>query len=357
MKTFLFLALTLSAPVFSHPLDLAYFDVHPDGAETSFKLTINAELAASIFNIPIAELTPLAAQSRFAQWGPLVLRGGFSRAGQSCVPSFDAGERKELAVLIAGRVRCPTREGNLTWTADYFGVRPFPETFQVLVRWNEGGQDRLVTLEKGKPTVSFDSGGSPTLISFVRMGFAHVGADPEEWRGDSGWMLPDGIDHVLFILALVLCGGTLWRLLANATGFTVGHSLTLALASTNVIHFPARWVESAIALSISYVACMALLGKNQRHGYRIAFVFGLVHGLGFATALRDLNLTGSLFWKGLVGYNLGVELGQIAIIAIALPVLAVLRQSPRVSRYATAATSAGIAISGLYWFAERAFAL
>ena len=122
------------------------------------------------------------------------------------------------------------------------------------------------------------------------MGIAHIGATPEEWWGPEGFHLPEGIDHILFLLALILAGGTLGQMVKTATGFTVGHSITLAAGSLGLVAFPQRVVESAIALSIAYVAAETFFIKTPRDRWKMAAAFGLIHGLGFASALGELNL-------------------------------------------------------------------
>ncbi len=189
------------------------------------------------------------------------------------------------------------------------------------------------------------------------MGVEHIGAAPSEWKGPTGWHLPDGIDHILFLLALILSGGSVLALVKTVTGFTVGHSITLALASLGILTFPSRLIESAIALSIAYVAAETIFVKQPKHRWRLALGFGLVHGFGFANALTELELKGAVLVKALLGYNLGVELGQIAIVLLLAPVLAVLLRKSAVRSYAVPACAAVIMVAGTYWFVQRAFAL
>jgi hypothetical protein len=146
-----------------------------------------------------------------------------------------------------------------------------------------------------------------------------------------------GYDHIAFLLALLLLGGRFLDLVKIVTSFTIAHSVTLALAALGVLNPPSRWVESLIALSIVAVAGenlwvlrasaggTARVASALRHRWRITFAFGLVHGFGFASALRDLNLPRSALVAGLVSFNLGVEVGQVAIVTIAFPLLAWLR--------------------------------
>lgn len=164
-----------------------------------------------------------------------------------------------------------------------------------------------------------------------------------------------GYDHLLFLLALILAGGNLWSLLKIVTAFTLAHSITLALAVLDVVVLPARLVEATIAASIAYVAAENLFArKPSSHRWAVSFVFGLVHGFGFSSVLRELSLPqGGLVWS-LVGFNLGVEFGQAMVVAATIPVLMWMRRSKWEPR-AVAAVSAGIFVVGMALFVERGF--
>jgi uncharacterized GH25 family protein/hydrogenase/urease accessory protein HupE len=167
-----------------------------------------------------------------------------------------------------------------------------------------------------------------------------------------------GPDHILFIVALLLLGGGLHRLLRIVTAFTLAHSVTLALAATGVLTPPARIVESVIALSIVWVGADNLWrGGAQRRDHRIAIAatFGLVHGFGFASVLGDLGLPREALAWSLLAFNLGVEIGQACIVLVAAPLLGALHaRRPRWARGAVAAGSAVVVAAGTWWFVERA---
>src|SRR5262249_51916160 len=125
-----------------------------------------------------------------------------------------------------------------------------------------------------------------------------------------------GFDHVLFVLALILSAGRVGSLLAIITAFTLAHSITLALSVLPIVTLPSRFVEPVIALSIAYVAAENILKKGAvSRRWAVSFLFGLVHGFGFAGALREVGLPADGLAAALVGFNLGVEIGQAAIIA------------------------------------------
>ena len=169
-----------------------------------------------------------------------------------------------------------------------------------------------------------------------------------------------GIDHLLFVLAMLLLVRSWRRLVATITAFTVAHSITLALATLGFVHVPPQPVEAAIALSIVFVAAeivhgrMGRTGLTERWPWVVAFVFGLLHGLGFASALRAVGLPENAIPTALLFFNLGVELGQLAFVAVVLALLASLRSlqlsapawSWRLPPY-------GIGAVAMYWTIER----
>ena len=163
-----------------------------------------------------------------------------------------------------------------------------------------------------------------------------------------------GYDHVLFLLGVLLLSGSLSMAAKIVTSFTAAHSLTLALATLDIISIRPTVVEPLIALSIVYVGVENLVRKNIGRRWPLTFAFGLVHGLGFASQLGDLRGAGDAIVP-LLSFNLGVEVGQLAIAAVTLPLLWRLRTHPSVpspSRWVPAC-SVLIALAGSYWFLER----
>ena len=164
-----------------------------------------------------------------------------------------------------------------------------------------------------------------------------------------------GYDHLLFLLGLLLAV-TAWRqALAVVTAFTVSHSLTLALAVLDIARLPSALVECAIAGSVAVVAADNLLRRNVRARARWSFAFGLVHGFGFASCLADLGVArGLAAARPLVGFNLGVELGQLAVVGLVLPMLLALRhRAPaRAARVSTVLSSV-VLVCGVVWLMQR----
>jgi hydrogenase/urease accessory protein HupE len=161
-----------------------------------------------------------------------------------------------------------------------------------------------------------------------------------------------GYDHLLFLLGLLLVGSGLRNLIGVVTSFTVAHSVTLALATLGLVQ-PIGWiVEAAIALSIVYVGVENLLVKDIKRRWLLAFVFGLVHGFGFAGLLQEMDLESAGMLLSLLTFNLGVEIGQVLVVALAWPFLLQLAKSryrEQIIRY----VSLLITTFGLIWFFER----
>ncbi len=163
-----------------------------------------------------------------------------------------------------------------------------------------------------------------------------------------------GYDHILFLLALLIVGGGLRSLVAIVTAFTVAHSVTLSLAVLDVVQLPARLVESAIALSIAWVALENLVIEQVRGRWRITFAFGLMHGFGFASILRAMQLPREGLVASLLAFNLGVEAGQLIVVVLTYPIVRLIERSPH-RRLLVSIASAGILVMALWWFGERAF--
>jgi hypothetical protein len=172
-----------------------------------------------------------------------------------------------------------------------------------------------------------------------------------------------GIDHVCFVLGLILLGGSIRGLLRVVTSFTIAHSITLALAALGVVNLSARIVEPLIAISISGIAIDNILQLRRadtnvdtawKHRVAATFVFGLLHGFGFAGALGTLDVRGAQLATGLLGFNVGVELGQLAIVLCCAPVIGIIvKKFPVPGRYIRISGSIAIGLAGLFWFVQR----
>jgi hydrogenase/urease accessory protein HupE len=189
------------------------------------------------------------------------------------------------------------------------------------------------------PSVSTPDGNS--FFAFLKLGVEHI---------------LTGYDHLLFLFALMVVCRDLRSILSVITCFTIAHSISLALATLDIVRLPGRIVEPLIAASIVYVGIENLVrGDSPKWRNLIAFSFGLVHGLGFADALRELGISSGRFGfvVPLVGFNLGVELGQLCVAAVVLPILWHFRRNPSFVRRLVPVCSLAVAFAGSYWMVER----
>lgn len=162
-----------------------------------------------------------------------------------------------------------------------------------------------------------------------------------------------GYDHLAFLLGLLVATATLGSLVKIITSFTIAHSITLALATFNLVVLPSRLTESLIALSILYVAAENLLNFRVTRRYYITFIFGLVHGFGFSNVLREMDLPRSSLALSLFSFNAGVEIGQITFVVLIFPLVRDLVSSGWTRL--KPAVSMGIACLAVYWFVQRSF--
>ena len=204
------------------------------------------------------------------------------------------------------------------------------------------------------------------LISFHANAHVIVGELEKMSKTQTAWLylklgyehiIPLGFDHILFVLSLFLINPRLKPILMQATAFTVAHSVTLGLAMYHIITPPARIVEPVIALSILYVALENILSAKVRATrIGVVFLFGLVHGMGFANALGQLGLPEKSYLSSLVMFNVGVELGQITIILLAYFLMAKwFGDKPYYRKYIVIPLSAVIVAIAAFWTVQRLF--
>lgn len=292
-------------------------------------------------------------------------------------PTTDDAEqaiRDRIAIRINGRPFQPGKshiirdEANdvVIWQAQYSGTVERIEVLRPLFPEEDSARSTVAILRDGRlqqeavldrSTPRFDSARPQAgteqsasqvaiALNYFQQGIAHT------WGG---------IDHVLFVLGLILLGGTLRSLFWTVSAFTIAHSITLSIAVLDLWSPSSHVVEPIIALSIVTVAAENLFQAKRTHEkynsqWRplIAFAFGLIHGFGFAGALMELGLPRESMALALATFNIGVEVGQAAIVAIVAPLLAWLMAKSRVlHQRIVLAGSLTIALAGAFWFAER----
>jgi hydrogenase/urease accessory protein HupE len=174
-------------------------------------------------------------------------------------------------------------------------------------------------------------------LEFLKLGVLHI---------FTGW------DHLAFLIGLLVTGGRLPAIVKIVTAFTVAHSVTLSLAALGAVTLPPGLVEAGIALSIVYVALENLFWRNHDRRWLVSFLFGLVHGFGFAAVLRELHLPRSGLAASLFSFNLGVEVGQVAVVLLVIPLLWWSARSP-LHAAMTRSISAVLLSLGLFWLYQR----
>jgi len=226
-------------------------------------------------------------------------------------------------------------------------------THRGLLRAQFGGQTVTGVLGPDRPRLSLDAEGRTRLEQFL------------DYAREGVWHIWIGFDHVLFLLSLLLpavlsaprFAPAFWEVFRVVTAFTVAHSITLALAALSVVSLPSRLVESAIAASVVLAALNNLYPVVQRGRWLVAFTFGLIHGFGFASVLTELGLPKESLLLALVGFNLGVEAGQLCIVAAFLPLAYALRHTWIYRRVVFVGGSALIVVIAALWMIERVFNL
>lgn len=184
------------------------------------------------------------------------------------------------------------------------------------------------------------------------------------WQGI--WHIWIGLDHILFLVLLMLSVENSLtglkqsvnrqraiRMLKTVTAFTLAHSLTLAMAATGWLALPSAWVESVIALSVVLAGLNVLFKWVKERLWWFAFVFGLIHGFGFASVLLDLSFNKQQLIQTILAFNIGVEAGQLVIVALAIPVLAMLSRMNKPGQYIKHMTTTGVIMLASVWFVQR----
>ncbi len=255
------------------------------------------------------------------------------------------------------RIACPARPHRLALR--YTLLADLDPQHRGLLNLQAPGLARTAVLGPQAPRQVFDLGQANRWRQFL------------DYAAEGVWHIWKGYDHILFLLSLLLPAALVWQgrqwqpaqalrapmldVVRIVTSFTVAHSITLSLATLGVVSLPSRWVESAIAASVVLAALNNVLPVFHGRRWLVAFGFGLIHGFGFASVLQDLGLPQGALLLALVGFNLGVELGQLAIVSAFLPLAFSLRRTAFYRRGVFVGGSSLIAAIAAVWLAERVF--
>jgi len=290
------------------------------------------------------ELASKAAALEVGVWDAVPLSAG----DQPCRRTSTAAALREGVVELRAAFTCPDGELRQRFRA----LELLPSNYRVVV-----GRSDVAAPQR------FAQGNEETVV--IPEPAAAGPARGEEVSGFSGWIalgvvhIFTGYDHLAFLFALLLFGRTWRRVLVMVTSFTLAHSITLALSALDLVPLGAtgsKVAEAAIAASVVYVASENLLLQDHRHRAWITFGFGLVHGFGFASVLKTYGL-GKAVVAGLLGFNLGVELGQACVVLVLFPLVQLASRRPTSFLWIARAASVAIAATGGYWLVDRLLAL
>jgi len=368
------LALALLAPAAAHKPSDSYLtlSVGEAGAEPAIQGRWDIALRDLDFAIGLdadgdGEITWGELRARHAEIAAyalarLALRG--DAAACSIVPGAQqVDEHTDGAYTVLPlEVRCGRAPAQLA--IDYTLFADLDPQHRGLLNLQALGTTRSAILGPQAPTQTFELKATSRWAQFV------------DYAREGVWHIWIGFDHILFLLSLLLPAVLLWRghegarwqpvtrfraafvdVFKIVTAFTVAHSITLTLATLGVVELPSRGVESAIAASVVLAALNNVWPLFRGRRWTVAFAFGLIHGFGFASVLADLGLPQRALLLALVGFNLGVEAGQLAIVTAFLPLAFALRRTAFYRRAVMVGGSLAIALLAGIWLVERLFDL
>ena len=340
----------LSFTAFGHESSLAYLEIGTDGQSFTGRL-----------DVPVADLNSVLAfdtnSDRKLTWAEFERRQNdlvayvgehlqFSTAHQHCetqmqsVGLADRGVRTYTVIEFYGGC-----SGEMSgFSVDYRLLHNVDAGHKLLVIADQ----QMIVLSDRRPSATLGEPSVPQQMThFVVEGLFHI---------------TGGFDHLAFVGLLILpivlgrareqvVSKAIWRITKVVTAFTIGHSVTLALTLLQVVRLPSLLVEAVIAASIVVAASLNLLPRMPHIGAALGLVFGLIHGMGFASALDEI--VGGFSITALVGFNIGIELGQLAFVCAVLPVLILVRRSRFPEQVALTLPSVALGALGAFWLVER----
>jgi hydrogenase/urease accessory protein HupE len=341
----LLIALVCKVAAHEEPTSFLEFRIGNDGLSATF----TASATDIAHDLPDVEAGMLLTQSVASAQGPAIAKS----LGEQLTISADG---KPLAAELRAITPVPEKrdlrlEFFFPWTnapetvgvkSRIFSYDPRHRTF--LSVHENGKLERQEILHRYSSSIDFKTGSTQSagavVVQFVASGIHHIFIGP---------------DHILFVVGLLLLGGTVVRLLKVITAFTVAHSITLGLATFGILTPPASIIEPVIALSIVFVGIHAFLDRKG-HDPRLlfAFGFGLIHGFGFANVLQEMVLPRAALGWSLFAFNAGVEIGQLCIVATVAPMLALIQHwSKPVAARVVSTAALVITAAGAFWFFQR----
>lgn len=368
LRVVLLLLSLLPSCAWAHAGSKSWLTLQVEGAQLEGHLVASVPDAALALRLDIRttpeQLRPQIAARRaellaYASRNLVVLVNG-ERQSLDFSAVTDSRQGGEAVIVFALRATAPVRIDALDVGYTLFFEDDVLHECLARIQW-EGGKPEEAVFRLGEPLrhLQRGAGAAPGFLQFLRLGIWHI------WTG---------YDHVLFLLALLLpavlqkrrsawgemrtqtgLSAALLRVTAIVTAFTLAHSITLVFASRGWIHLPSRLVEPAIAVSVFIAAASNLLPAAANGGPWMAFAFGLLHGFGFSSVLAELIPDAAGIWRPLVAFNLGVEIGQLAIVAVFFPLAWLLRDTRFYRLVVVKGGSIIVCACAALWFFTRAF--
>ena len=342
--------LGVALPAAAHPVPFSYLDVQIEPGAIDLTLVVHVFDAAHELGVNPPEL--LLDPSVLGPQGDKLVAllrsrlqiaaGGRTLTGGAWSAPEPLPDRQ--SIRLRARYQTGDAPGSVTVTATLF---PYDRAHQTFLNFYEDGAlTSQAILDGNHPQLEYFTGSRQGVFAvirkFVPAGIHHILIGP---------------DHLLFLVGLLLLGGSFRRLLLVVSSFTLAHSITLSLAALNLVTPPARVIEPAIALSIVYVGVDNLMvGRGRDVRAWIAFTFGFIHGFGFANVLREMNLPSRALGWSLFSFNLGVEIGQLLVVVLVASALMALRsRNEAAGRRLALAGSLAVILMGAFWFVQRVF--
>lgn len=354
----------IAATAAAHPAPFSYLDLHLGSSGVTGTLVVHDLDAAHDLGVANADslLDPATAaryrDALIALIGPriaLTLDNRATTIAWGAIEVVPDRQSLRLAFTVSS-----ARPGHVGIHADVFPYDPIHQTFINI--YEDSALTLQAILDASHQDTSYYSGSTQgrwaVVNTFVLSGIEHILIGP---------------DHILFLIGLLLLGGTFSRLALIVTSFTIGHSITLSLAALDILSPPTRFIEPLIALTIVVVGAdnLLVLGTGRKSELSapsvalgsetdlrpwLAAGFGLIHGFGFAYVLKEFGLPQAALGWSLFAFNLGVEIGQLLIVAVVAGLLMVVRiRSRTLARQIALLGSIAVILAGTYWFVERVF--
>ncbi len=365
LLTVLIIVAGLAPAAFSHEVRPAIADVEVTAQEVRIEIRLSLEahvaridldglkdtdespLAADYDALRALDAAALEAALRSA-WPDLVKAIKIMAGNERIIPELAGVAIPEVGTISLPRDSKIMLQATLPPGSDPVTLGWEKSNGPLIVRQSGGGEDAYTGyLTGGQTSAPMPRAGVATetattvFMRYIVIGFEHI--------------VPKGLDHILFVLGLFFFSTRFGPLLLQVTAFTLAHTVTLALASLKIVNLPSSIVEPLIAASIVYVAVENVLNiRFPVWRTAVVFAFGLLHGLGFAAVLSDVGLDSARFVLGLIGFNIGVEFGQLAVILAAFLLVGLpFRNKPWYRARIAVPCSIAIALVGAFWFFER----